>query len=392
MLKPRRFLLLFGLLLPLSASALEPVDLAIVAESPAGRFLLQEAGFDEDAVATLARGTDGFDPDRVRDIQRAIGKVRRDYLNDRPKDEALFEPAEEGELVLRASQERALRDAIGENGAFSDVESAARTYVANRARFLRAAPAEPKIASMPLPAEIHVSVNKDTAATLFSLARGDWESGFDGDELRAIADAAQTRPLTAAERARLKTVRKHASILRSAFQLLGDTHVAPKQLHEFVRDFGKLNDALESGVDSAVAPAARQFEATLDPDGLERAIKQFAPASRASFDAHVKELFDEVATLARKPTLPAEQFHELRKQMKEMLTVLQLLERSEPYEDTRLAYEYLFELNEEMGALHDDVVARAIRGEGKYDGSTIQVPPTIRAATQRFMARFANVK
>src|SRR5262249_48927893 len=151
--------------------------------------------------------------------------------------------------------------------------------------------------SVRLPRTIEVSVNKDQAASLFQLARDGWDQAFKPKELKTMLKAIareESGALSAENRAVLKALRTHSAILRSAFTVFGEGHTAHEALHDFVQDFGKLNDAIESGAEKEIPKASKRLLKSLDPDSIEKGIDGFEPSNRKSFDDFIEDAFKKI--------------------------------------------------------------------------------------------------
>jgi len=241
----------------------------------------------------------------------------------------------------------------------------------------------------PLPDKIELHVDARSAGALHARALENFREAFAPDRLEAmLADLAQgSKSIKGHTRTQLKDMRKQGVILRSAYVSLDARHEAPKALDSFVRVFGKLNDAIDNKMGDEIARQAQRMQKLLGQDKLARldgALQGFRPASGAEFDRYVADAVKVLAGAVDHDELPAKEFHEVRKSLKNLLAVAQLLEDSSTETDQSHAlYKHLFELNEQLGKAHDRLVRRDLRGKANYNRATIGVPDWLKASVTR---------
>jgi hypothetical protein len=367
---------LAAVMLPaLSFGAPSPIaELQEIFGSAAGRIIAREMGLDAATRDLLAAGAAELSDSDAQALARSLERVRERYLDSRPQDELVFESAAEDDepLYLRAKQQDALLESLqgvaAEDTQFVRIGESLQTYRARAAQFLAgAAPAE----LPPLPEEIRLSINKELAARTFGVAR---------DESGLVS-------LTPEAKLELKARRKEASILRNAFAMLSDGHEPPAAIQAFARDFGRLNDAIENGLSDLVRQYAKDLLKSLDAARITRALDRFEPAGRSSFERYFKRLLKSIGAQVAADELPVEEFHDLRKELKEIMNLLYLSEQLGSIPERKAAYAFLYDLNTEMGLMHDELVGGDLRGEIKYKKQKVSMPPRQREAVRDVLGR-----
>jgi hypothetical protein len=344
---------LLGALFVLSPSSAQagpnPFDeVAEILASPAGKVLVREIGLSRAAISLS----------QAEEMALTLSEIRARYLRARPGDHMIFESSNGRvePLTLRKKQELLLQ-----------------------------------AATLPeLPKRIPVLLNKSGAKRLFSIARMEFEARFDPEQMIQLAQKLENGGyfrLTPEAKIELKTRRKEAAILRGAFAILSETHEVPAAIHAYARDFGKLNDAIENELPELVAQYASHFRKSVNAAGIRLALEKFAPTSRVSFERHLSLLLESIRAQAAESSLPLVKFHEMRKNLKEIMNFFFLSERVGSTPEIKAAYDFLYELNEDLGLMHDEMVAGSLRGEIEYDTQTIQVSRRLRNGIKRFLEK-----
>lgn len=249
----------------------------------------------------------------------------------------------------------------------------------------------------PLPGEVEVSIDESSAATLHQRALDHWKESFDPQALRGVAAKLVAAPEGIDEDlvGKLKDIRKHGAILRAAYQSLDDSHLAPRPLDRFIAVFGKLNDAIENKVPDDVRVQAERLVRLLEPEKvvkLDSVLAKFKPTTKASFDHYIDGALSHVAVSVQADELSAQGFHDVRKSLKNVLAVVHLLEDgAEETKRTHATYKHLFALNDKLGAMHDELVRKDLKGGGNYKDMKIAVPKVLRQSITDLRTRFRNI-
>jgi hypothetical protein len=236
---------------------------------------------------------------------------------------------------------------------------------------------------------VHFEVNKQRAAELFGAAESNWNRSFDADrvksQLKVLANGEGTLPKGEVEE--LKLVRKDGNILRGSFVLFGKNHEAPPKLDAFVTKFGKVNDAIAAGDPKETARQADKALKTLDVHGFDKEVRHFKPSSRRAFDDFLASSDNRTLESLDKPTVPAPEFHEMRKSLTKLLSIMTLDPklREDPAVDD--LYKHTFALQTDMGTLHDKLIERSLRGQIDYDHYQVTIPAPMKAELRAILSR-----
>jgi CHAD domain-containing protein len=227
---------------------------------------------------------------------------------------------------------------------------------------------------------LKLDVHRSDSAALFYSAEQNFNRSWSPQKLRLeLKEVSAGQPVSDAQLERLKIIRKDGNILRHSFVLFDKDHESPPKLDAFVTKFGKMNDALASGNRETAAQYAQKVLKTLDARALKKEISSFEPASHKSFNKHLAAEREELEAGLAKKTISAPEFHDLRKSLTKVLTVLTL--SSDRLKDPagERFYKRVLSLQTEMGELHDNLVAKGMRGEIDYDHHEVTIPPKMRA-------------
>jgi hypothetical protein len=235
---------------------------------------------------------------------------------------------------------------------------------------------------------IRLAINKQEASNLFGVAAQRWTSSLDLPNLRAaVRDVAAGKAIGPKEQEHLKLVRKDGNILRGSFVLFDKRHESSSELDRYVTKFGKMNDALAAGNKVTAARYAQQVLRSLDNPNLSKAASRFSPASHRSFDQRMGKERASLETSLAKATVRMPEFHDMRKALTKILMIFTL--SPSVAKDRTLAdfHTKLGALQTKMGEMHDEVTARAMRGELKYDEHEITLPKEMRAEMREILDR-----
>jgi hypothetical protein len=384
-----------------SASAFDSATLWQILESGAGRTLARELGIELGGGTLFGSKVLALSETDARVLARAFKRVGTRYLAERPQDEWLFEPLADGVTApeLRVDQIERLRETIhAETVASPAFVRAGRSlrdaFVARAlAPAAATAPSRQVDAILPaLPARIDVDVNKALVSEFYEKARLGFTANFDPSRLEVLLDRIESQgagSLSIEEKLELKGRRKEASVLRGVFITFSKPHEAPEAIQRYARDFGKFNDALEVGLEEPITDAVHALKKSLSPKKIRAVLTDhvFDPIGHDRFNEYLNSLMATIEKSLSKDVLPIERFHDLRKELKELLNLFGLSEQVAPDAAHKTAYDYLYALNEKLGLMHDEVVARAIRGEVRYEDQSIVVPQEHRAAIRELIGR-----
>lgn len=179
-----------------------------------------------------------------------------------------------------------------------------------------------------------------------------------------------------------KTVRKASMYLRTMYLFFDVAHEEPERLHTFVWQLGQFNDTFmypdKSDAHARILniqlePDVSWGEFSIIPDTPDRAMGMAAqPLERA-------------LTLLESPQLAAEEFHQLRKKLRLFANVYTVASRGMADEATRHLKDLLVGINEELGAINDEMVSASIRGERRYEEHVVSLPEGLKTAIRALL-------
>lgn len=224
-------------------------------------------------------------------------------------------------------------------------------------------------------------IDPPNAEQLFEVAHSEFKESFASEKLKIyLDDLIENRETDAKILTELKAMRKKGSVLRNAYNLFHQTHEAPEALALFDDRFGDLNDALAAHLPDLIA-----YRANLLKESLPFPELPFSPCTTASFEEYTSHLFSQLEQLLSLNELRAEQFHEIRWTMKKFLNLLYLEEQLESNPDRKATYDTLYQLNQEMGTIHDQVVLADLQDELIYEEQILPLPPHIKNEILNFI-------
>ena len=230
--------------------------------------------------------------------------------------------------------------------------------------------AQAKSSTVARESKVDLQIDTKESARLFGAAVKHWNSAFQPAELRkvlqGIADGKTVidPPL----KKKLYDARKSSAIVRSSFQLLDQKHYKPKALDTYVRAAGKLNDAINSGQLEKTPELARKALAVLKIAKIQAEVKAFVPATTESFEGYLYTSMQFVRASEGAKKLKAPVYHQLRKEMTNMLVLFEPGKKLSPA--TQRLHDRLHKIRLEMGDVHDNLIAKRLKG-GNYDGKKV---------------------
>lgn len=181
--------------------------------------------------------------------------------------------------------------------------------------------------------------------------------------------------ISAVDRATLKNTRKYTAIVRSAWHIAHQAHEAPKIFEDLVKEFGKLNDYIAEGLESAAQRQARVVNGIIEDYRTISLIDDMTPSKRAAIYNYFKALKSEIQSLLEPEKISIKNYHEVRKSLKEFVTYYLLRSQLTGASSGDVhQYLYLNALNDSLGALNDQLTAQVIAGTLDKKRSKIKIP------------------
>src|SRR5262249_7243247 len=160
-------------------------------------------------------------------------------------------------------------------------------------------------------------------------------------------------------------------------------------LQKLIADFGKFNDAFEGNLPKQGKEYAQVLlDGTTDGKlkKLDKEVGKFDAASHKSMRKYVDGTLEGLREKVAQPELPVHEFHEVRKELKVFLNMFNLERSQRPTPELDQAYKHLYELNEKLGGIHDDLTYKSARGEIDYDTHMVKVPRELRETVEQLSA------
>jgi CHAD domain-containing protein len=258
---------------------------------------------------------------------------------------------------------------------------------------ISASPSE-DVAIRELPQSIDFSLSEAESRQYFDLAATLYQKHVN---LSAVStylkeiDKGSISQLSENEITQLKSIRKYSSVMRNGFLIFDASHEVPKVFDRFVTDLGHLND--EIGLNDTKAAQKQARELLDDVDALRdfNLSSKFKPAKRSSSTEHLNDQVKVIQKYLGNKKVKADQFHRVRKIVKELMNTYLFKTSVETDSGTlasdRKVYSFLFMLNDDMGLVHDDLIAKSHNGKIDYDDYELSVPRRIRNEIKALLDR-----
>lgn len=197
------------------------------------------------------------------------------------------------------------------------------------------------------------------------------------------------KQITTEQMQTLKATRKKSAALRSVLQIFSKKHELPEDFSNFVRDLGRLNDLLAVGkLDEAPAMAKQVLKEKKQLD-FNNLLNKTKLASAKSTLKYMEDLRDEAVDIMGNKKITIEDYHEVRKALKEFLYFYQIKAQSSQAADQNPVLQqsllYLFDLNEQLGELNDDLTADVLDGKAHKTKTKMRVPDELRELIIHFL-------
>lgn len=201
-----------------------------------------------------------------------------------------------------------------------------------------------------------------------------WEETFDLELLHSLisnylALSADERKDNKELRYQFKQIRKVGLLLKTAFKYF-NSNGEPDYFAQFLKTFGKLNDTFtrNKGAKFAVKLQAQLESHTFVNFDLQ-------PTDTHEFNERVTATKTEILHLAEKPTIIIPEYHELRKYVRDIKNLFQILAASDPGNNDLLqSFHYLHRLSSDLGSVHDQYAVLKITDRERYTTTELSIP------------------
>jgi hypothetical protein len=268
--------------------------------------------------------------------------------------------------------------------AFQGEALAADATVTVCERMISIAP-DDKVSVKDLPKSIQFTVSQEQGRQYFDLAEEMYQKNVSFPALSSVLkriDKSSIAQLSDGDIKQLKVMRKYLMLMRNGFFLFDVSHEPPKVLDRVVTDVGHLNDEIDLNDGKTAQKEAHDLRDEVDILADVKLDSYFKPAKLGSSEDHLTDQISFIQKYLDKKKIKAVQFHEIRKIVKELMSIY--LFKTPLEKDAVIAasdqnvYDFLFQLNEDMGQVHDDLVAQDHHGDIDYDDYKLAVPLRIR--------------
>lgn len=236
-----------------------------------------------------------------------------------------------------------------------------------------------------LPTNIPKIINSpDDLQEIYHLALGNWFDTFELEELQrelqiAIDTPLEQRDQTLATKKYLKRLRKAGLILKSAQRFSSEERNLPANFDAFLKQLGKVNDAWDF---AQLHEEIKKLRIIID-SGIS--VGEQRTTSVEVFEDRVNFLITHIEDYINTHPLPTKNYHKLRKYVRHLMNLFQLkaalyVERHEIVQ----TFQYLCDLNSELGNLHDQFVEMGLTGEIDYSQSTTVIPNELKKKITQF--------
>ena len=183
----------------------------------------------------------------------------------------------------------------------------------------------------------------------------------------------------------LKVTRKKSATLRSVLQIFSKQHEPPEDFSDFVRDLGKMNDLLAVEKFEEAQALAKKVAQEQSHVHFYELVKQTKLASPTSTLKYLEEIKDEATKIMKNKKVTIDEYHEVRKILKEFLYFYQVKAQNNSDPALQKSLLYLFDLNEQLGELNDDLTAEVLNGRATKTKTKIRFPDDARELILHFL-------
>ena len=189
---------------------------------------------------------------------------------------------------------------------------------------------------------------------LYFVAQAKWAKTFPEDRVFQLVRFIQSE-ISKKKAKELIKARRLSLVLRSTFYLFANDHTPPPAFDDFVRYFGKMNGKLADGKAKKAADYASRVMGHL-VSGDFNANKYDPPlANIESFKTFMAELKTKILKAATTETMSIDDYHDLRKWVRDIKILFDLQHEMEPTPDTKATVRYLELLNTLLGDSKDEL-------------------------------------
>ena len=189
----------------------------------------------------------------------------------------------------------------------------------------------------------------------------------------------------------LKELRGRANKVRTSFYVFDETHEAPEAFAKFVASFGKLNDAIASNNHKKIKLRAEKTLALFKETEDLSIKKSFEALNEDQFRNYLEELNKKMTTLLKKSSISVDEFHEIRKDLKQIHSSYDAILSLKGIKNEDSATSMLLDdLIDQMGKLTDVYTDIEITHLLELEDHTIKIPVQMEKNLRKTLDFFSN--
>ncbi len=187
----------------------------------------------------------------------------------------------------------------------------------------------------------------------------------------------------------LAEFRKQTSILRSAYELLSESHQSPKKFDNFVKDIGKLKDFASAKEDQRSRDLARYVLESMTLEKLNKLMSGSELANRQSISKYITSKLDLIKNLLLKNDKSLEEVHDMRKAFRNIFRYMEIQKKVLDLKKSDKAIlqshiDHVNELNDDLAAVCDVYNPLVMQGKmTKHD--RVELPSELYHKIEQFL-------
>lgn len=228
--------------------------------------------------------------------------------------------------------------------------------------------------------EVPILVTEWNAKKMFISAYQRWQKAYqeiDLDLLKQLAEG-NIELVTRQTVYTIENLREEANFMRCTYRLLSEDHSCPPEFDQFVTIFGKIKDAARHENWDVLSESASSLLDIIDAYKETLFIEPVKYTSEESFVEYFTKRIKKLRKFLEKPDLSVEKYHKVKKMSREMGQLFQMLSEKNRLEGRhyflyRAVSTILFSINETMGEVHSEYVARELKGDKTVEEERVVV-------------------
>lgn len=239
------------------------------------------------------------------------------------------------------------------------------------------------------PKAIPVLVNEKTAREALAASLRMWNEEFHPKKtkklLNEIIESDGDPDFRKKQIKFLKNQRKKAVLIRSMIHTFGKPNSETNFFDEFVKDLGKLNDGLEKGDEKFTKKRAKTLLENL-PEVREQDLEnEVSRVTARTVIARLTKERDSLLSKLNKKQIEAESYHDIRKEMRDFLHVLRVLNAVSPSPQMKRAFRHAEAISDKLDKTHRKVALETLGDKEEYEDETIELDKRLASQIRQFL-------